>query len=239
MGTPVKIRAREDRCVGAGSCSNPRPMTEAEMLKYYTKEEIKRMSKKIDPPEREKLLETLAEIQGKTKAIHHAAKIFNVSYPVVCGWIKEYGIGFDVKGTVVREPEEFKELDKQMQKLSEVEIPIPVIDDAGAIHLEMKEEASEDNTEKIVLDEGGWHSVPSTIRADSEIKLEDTITITGQETKEITRKLGYAEHDVGNATIIYDFRADLVKVVTPNDNEMTPEVARAVAEDILDILGHE
>jgi DNA repair exonuclease SbcCD ATPase subunit len=221
MGTPVLIRAREEQCIGDGPCSEPRPMTEEEMLKYYTKEEIEEMSKKISPPAKEKLIEVLAEVQGKTKSVYHAAKVLKVSHMPIVNWIKDYGIEFDAEGKVI--VEEFKELDKQMQDLAKVAMEIPQIEATSNIITKQGEELLQEAAELL---------------ADLASK-PDTITITGQETKEIRKKLGYAEHDIGNATIIYDFRADLVKIVTPNNNEMTPEVARAVAEDILDILGHE
>jgi hypothetical protein len=217
MGTPVKIREREDQCVGAGPCSESRPMTKEEMLKYYTKEEIERMSKKLEAPAKEKLLRILAELLGKTKAIYHASKVFGVSTPVIYGWIKEYAIEFDADGKVIVEEKTPEQEVKEELLREEPKLENPVVNEFIGEQLQKMK-----------------NLVNESIKGPN-----NTITITGQETKEISKRLGYAEHDIGNATIIYDFRADLVKVVTPNDNEMTPEVARAVAEDILDILGHE
>jgi hypothetical protein len=224
MGTPVGIRSREEQCVGAGKCSEPRPLTEEEMKKYYTESEVKEMSKKIEPVEKEKLVGILGEVSGKTKAVSHAAKVFDVSAPVIYTWIKEYGIEFDDCGKVIRESDkvvgqkEAAEFEESIQGISEVMqgYKPPIIDG-----------------KTIVITD------PTVLLEKEVIDNHGSITIVGQETKEITKRLGYAEHDVGNATVIYDFRADLVKIVTPNNNEMTPEVARAVAEDLLDILGHE
>jgi len=276
MSGPIRILAREKQCVGAGDCVS-RPMTEEEMRKYYTKEEIEEMAKKIEPPAKEKLLETLTGIRGKTKAVYAAAKAYKVSASVVFGWIKDYDIKFDVAGYVVREPEEVmlvhestpltveiggkmithdgekliqtatEQLDKEMERLSEVKIPKPTIDDEGTITFQEADEvvisgiqSIEEPSEQEKEIQSIEKAINKTVNLINKI-LQDsgTITITGQETKEITKRLGYAEHDIGNATVIYDFRADLVKITTPDDNEMTPEVARAVAEDILDILGHE
>jgi hypothetical protein len=216
MGTPVKIRDREERCVGAGPCGDPRPLTKEEMLKYYTKEEIERMSKKISPPEREKLLIILSELLGRTKAIYHAAKVFNVSAPVIYGWIKEYGIEFDDNGKVIHEPEEFKELDKQMQEVAKVvgdsTVPAPEI--------------------KVVLDEGGiHHELVEKTKAD--IVDDSTITITGQETKEIPVKIGYVEYDIGKSTVIVDYRAELVAI---NGMEFSKDEADSIADLLVNIL---
>jgi hypothetical protein len=206
MGTPVKIRAREDQCVGAGPCSESRPLTAEEMLKYYTKEEIERMSKKLDAPAKEKLIEILAEKKGKTKAIYHASKVLGVSTPVIYGWIKEYGIEFDAEGKVIVE-------DKTHEPEVKVDVP----------------SKSLGNREIILSD-----IVYPFVEAD-----RSTITITGKETKEIPKRLGYAEHDIGNATLQIDFRKELVKIITPDNDEMTFEEAIAASELILDILGHE
>lgn len=218
MGGPIRILAREKQCVGAGKCES-RPLTEEEILKYGsikptkgkpvfhipktpTKKEVEKMGAKIIPPAKEKLLETLTGIRGKTKAVKNAAKIFGTSDPTIYKWMKDYGIDFDVDGLVIVKVEDPKQ-----------------------------ELAGDDITDDIKAIQMGTVIIPK--------KEPGTITIAGQETEEIHRKLAYAEHDIGSATVIYDFRADLVKIVTLDDNEMTPEVARAVAEDILDILGNE
>jgi hypothetical protein len=216
MGTPVKIRAREEQCVGAGPCSNPRPMTEEEMLKYYTKEEIEKMSAKIIPPEREKLIEVLAEVEGKTKAMLHASDTFSASPATVYGWIKGYGIEFDDNGKVIGEAEEFKELDKQMQEVAKVvgdsTVPAPEI--------------------KVVLDEGGiHHELVEKTKAD--IVNDSTITIKGQETKEIPVKIGYVEYEVGKSTVIVDYRAELVAI---NGMEFSKDEADSIADLLVNIL---
>lgn len=220
MGTPVKIRAREEQCVGAGEPTS-RPMTEEEMKKYYTEEEIEEMANKITPPAKEKLIEVLAEKKGKTNAVYHACKTFKVSAPTVLAWIKDYGIKFDDAGMVIRELVE--------------EIPVPE---------EVTQEVNDDILDGItsyeeglrkVIEEGQYSSEqPSNIG-----KPNDTITITGQETKEIPKRLGYAEHDVGNAILQIDFRQEFIKIETPSNGEMSFEEAIAAAELILDILDHE
>jgi hypothetical protein len=224
MGGPILIKAREEQCIGAGPCSDPRPMTYEEMLKYYTESEVEEMSKKIAPLEKGQLIEILAEVTGKTKAVHHAADICHVSATVVYGWIKDYGIEFDDSGMVVREPGEVPEPEEEMEEV------LKAVGDGSSEYEKNLQVAA-----NLVVQIASTDSEQSKIQEGH----ADTITITGKETTEITRKLGYAEHDIGNAIIIYDFRADLVKIVTPSNNEMTPEVARAVAEDILDIFGHE
>jgi hypothetical protein len=177
MGTPVKIRVREEQCRGAGPCTDPRPLTEAELLKYYTKEDIERMkagNEKIQPPEKEKLIEVLAEVQGKTKAVRHAAKRFYVSTATVCKWVKEYGIEFDVEGKVI----------------------------------ENKAPEHEDED-------------------------KPTITITGQETKEVLVKIGYVEYDVGKHLIQVDYRAEIVAI---NGLELPFDEADTIADLLVNIL---
>lgn len=102
MGTPIPIRSREEQCKGAGECIS-RPMTEEEFKKYFGG---KGMVKKLETPSKEKLIEVLAEQQGKTKSMHHAAKAFAVSATTICNWIKNYGIQFDESGCVIRQTEE-------------------------------------------------------------------------------------------------------------------------------------
>jgi hypothetical protein len=217
MGTPVKIRAREDQCVGAGPCSNPRPLTAEEMLKYYTKEEIERMSKKLDAPAKEKLIETLQEKQGKTNALYHAVKVFEVSAPVVSRWIKEYGIEFDFEGKVIAEDKSPEPEVKEELLQEEPKQENPVVNEFIGEQLQKMKNLVDESIEGP----------------------DNTITITGKETKEIPKRLGYAEHDIGNATLQIDFRKELVKIITPDNDEMTFEEAIAASELILDILGHE
>jgi hypothetical protein len=64
------------------------------------------MSKKIEPPEKEKLIEALATKKGRTNAIHYASETFKVSAPVIYKWIKEYGILFGDLGLVDCEQKE-------------------------------------------------------------------------------------------------------------------------------------
>jgi hypothetical protein len=203
MGTPVKIRAREDQCVGAGPCSDPRPMTDEEMLKYYTKEEIEEMSKKLEAPAKEKLIEILAEKQGKTNALYHAVKVFAVSAPVISRWIKEYGIEFDADGKVIAE-------DKAQEPEVKEDVPSESL-----------------GNQKIILSD----IVYPFAEAD-----KPTITITGEETTKKHYKVGYAEYDIGNATLQVDFRQELVKIISPSDNEMTFEEAEAMVDLLNEIL---
>lgn len=126
MGTPIPIRSREEQCKGAGECIS-RPMTEEEFKKYFGG---KGMVKKLETPSKEKLIEVLAEVQGKTKSMHHAAKAFAVSATTISNWIKNYGIQFDESGCVIREPDE----------------PTPILEDAAQENipkLETKEFAME------------------------------------------------------------------------------------------------
>lgn len=235
----ILIIEREKQCTGASECIS-RPMTKEEKRKYGSvkptkekpvfhipetpKREVEKVKGiKITPPEKEKLIEVLAGVKGKTGArsktstMGYVAKYFSVSIPTIIKWTKQYGIEFDAEGYVITNQGEklIEEAAMQMGK-----------EEDGLVHAEVKYELK-------------YEPIDIFPKPLDDEERTDTITITGQETKEVTKKLGYAEHDVGNATVIYDFRADLVKIVTPSNNEMTPEVARAVAEDILDILGHE
>jgi len=194
MSGPILIKAREKQCTGAGPCI-PRQLTEEERIKYGIKKmegnEVKEV--KIIPPEREKLIGTLAEVTGKTKARHYAAKIFSVSVTTIDRWIKGYGIEFDAEGYVVRdrgeevppkeEASEVKQFDEEVQELSEVKIPEPIVDDAGDIEKLLEE--LENNP-------------------------IGTIHIVGQETTKKHYKVGYAEYDIGNAFVQVDFRKEIV-----------------------------
>jgi hypothetical protein len=239
MGGPILIKAREEQCIGAGPCSDPRPMTYEEMLKYYTESEVEEMSKKIAPLEKGQLIEILAEVTGKTKAVHHAADICHVSATVVYGWMKDYGIEFDTEGKVIiegkapeseeyPEPKEYAELDKQMQKVAKV-----VGDSADdSIHLEAKYEFKYEPADIF----------PKPL--ESEVST-DIITIAGQETTKKHFRVGYAEYDIGNTIVQIDFRQELVKIGKSNDESLpieepiSFEEAIAAAELILDILGDE
>jgi hypothetical protein len=189
MGTPVKIRAREDQCMGAGPCSDPRPMTEEEMLKYYTKEEIERMSVKIIPPEREKLIEVLAECEGKTKALYHAVKVFAVSAPVVSKWIKEYGIEFDSEGRAIKENKD-------------VVGDLPPAEEQN----ESTEPQESNNNDSV----GCFESV---VIADQE-KAKAMVEAAEKEAESNKdfNNLGYAEYDIGNSLIQIDYRKKLVSI---------------------------
>lgn len=263
----VLIKEREKQCTGASECIS-RPMTEAEMLKYgcvkptkekpvfhipvtKSKGEVEKMSAKITPPEKEKLIEVLAEAQGKTKALYHAVKVFGVSAPVISRWIKEYDIEFDADGKVIIEhktpdPEELKELDKQMEEVAK--IVGDGVTDRNVITKQgekLIQEATEQISER--KEDGLAHAE---VKYELKYKpidifpkpLEEgestgTITITGQETREIPHKLGYAEYDIKDALVQIDFRQELVSI--SEGKEMTFEEAIAAAELILDILGHE
>lgn len=102
MGTPVPLKSREEQCKGADMTVYTRQLTEEERRYYdslgkpakksvfiFPEDEslyIERSdielgnNKKIDPPEKDILLEKLAEVAGsKTKAMKHAAEAFAVS----------------------------------------------------------------------------------------------------------------------------------------------------------------
>jgi hypothetical protein len=189
MGTPVKIRAREDQCMGAGPCSDPRPMTEEEMLKYYTKEEIDRMGSKIKPPAKEKLIEVLAECEGKTKALYHAVKVFAVSAPVVSKWIKEYGIEFDSEGRAIKESKDV------------------VGDLPPAEEQNESTEPQEQNSNESV---GCFESV--VIEEQERTKAMTEAAEKEAESIKDLCNLGYAEYDIGNSLIQIDYRKKLVSI---------------------------
>ena len=108
--------------VGAGECTS-RPLTEEEKHKFDNIKPQKRnrfipmeseiekifemedlsMNPKIVAPEKEELIETLSQVQGKAKALRHAAKEYSVSNTTVLNWTKRLGIEFDVYGKVVVE----------------------------------------------------------------------------------------------------------------------------------------
>lgn len=57
---------------------------------------------KIDPPEKQVLIEKLAEVEGsKTKAMKHAAEAFAVSMTTMYVWTKELNIEFGEDGKVI------------------------------------------------------------------------------------------------------------------------------------------
>jgi hypothetical protein len=59
-------------------------------------------NKKIDPPEKQVLIEKLAEVEGsKTKRMKHAAQAFAVSMTTMYVWTKELNIEFDKDGKVI------------------------------------------------------------------------------------------------------------------------------------------
>jgi hypothetical protein len=213
MGTPVKIREREEQCKGAGECSPPRPMTEEEMLKYYTKEEIEEMSSKITPPEKEKLIEVLGEKKGRTNAIKHASKTFEVSAPLIYAWIKDYDVKFDNSGLVIQELEEVFAL-----KVGIPEVEVNTLDNITEY----------EETLQPAIDEERYSEEP-----DCEEELKDTIKITGQETTEIACKIGYVEYEVGKSVVIVDFRAELVSI---NGMELPQKEADAIADLLINIL---
>jgi hypothetical protein len=223
MGTPVKMREREEQCIGAGEPTS-RPMTEEELRKYYTEEEIEDMGKKITPPEKEKLIETLAEKKGKTNAVYHASKTFKASAPLIYGWIKDYDIKFDAAGMVIREPEEasVEELDKAFNAISDVITDNAEAIQAGAVIIPKGGITIEDAELGIVR-----------VVTKDEIKIEgNTITITGQETTKKYYKVGYAEYDIGKAFIQIDFRKEIVNF----SEGMSFDEAEAAIELLSEIL---
>lgn len=228
MGGPILIKAREEQCRGAGPCSEPRELTEIEVLKYYTKEEIEKLSKKKEAPEKEKLIEALSEQTGKTKSIIHAARKFHVSGPIIYNWMKEYGIQFGDDGKVVVESKPEAKEETQQAAGDGITDDTAAIN-AGALIISKGELIIED----VELD------ITRTVTAD-EISAEgDTITITGQETKKLMHKVGYAEYDIGNTVVQIDFRRELVNIGKNSEEPISFEEAIAAAELILDILDHE
>lgn len=203
MGTSVKIRAREEQCRGAGPCI-PRKMTEEEKLKYANIKPLKekppigvleeefldmediRMNKKIDPPSKEKLIEVLAECQGKTKAVYHACKAYDVSVPVIHRWIKDYGIEFDYEGRVIKKSED-------------VVGDLPPAEEKNDNH-----EPQESNSNNSV------GCFESDVMADQ----ERAKAMTEKEAKSIKNlcNLGYAEYDIGDSLIQIDYRKKLVSI---------------------------
>lgn len=204
MGTPIPIRSREEQCKGAGECIS-RPMTEEEFKKYFGG---KGMVKKLETPSKEKLIEVLAEVQGKTKSMHHAAKAFAVSATTISNWIKNYGIQFDESGCVIREPDE----------------PTPISEDATQENiptLEKEEEKTFKSTEEFAME---------TMK-----KIAETLDETKQKEKALPCKVGYAEYDISeNLWLKVDFRQKLVSV---NDcKEFTFEEAEALTELMLEVI---
>ena len=132
MGTPVKIRARELQCTGAGVCSEPRQMTEAEIIKYgINKKGDELMGNRIAAPAKEKLVEVLAYKKGRTNAIHHAAKTFMVSDPTIYKWIKEFNIAFDNTGLVIKDLEPIPPQLEQEREINKIEEHENTINTAG------------------------------------------------------------------------------------------------------------
>ena len=212
---------------------------------------------RIIPPEKEKLLKSLSAFQGKTKAIRHATRVYSVSTTTINKWIKDYDIKFDAAGYVVREPEEVfevcesipltveiggKTITHEREKLIE-EDPKAVGDSVAEFKKQVKdlEEAIVNSIEDgNIITNKGEKLIEEAAKELADLANKPVITITGQEVEQkVPKRLGYAEHDVGDATVIFDFRKELIKVVTPENGEMTFETAIAVAEEILDVLGNE
>jgi hypothetical protein len=226
MGGPILIRAREEQCRGAGPCSEPCPVTEEEMLKYYTNKEIEEMGKKKEAPGKEKLIEALSELTGKTRAIIHTARKFGVSGPAIYNWMKEYDIKFGDDGKVIIESKPEAKEEIQQAVGDGIKDDTAAIQ-AGAPIIPNVELTSEDAFEYTGKD-----------FATDEIKVEGPkIIIAGQETKKISSRLAYEEHDIGDTLVQIDHRQELVSI--GNGKDMTFEEAIAAAELILDILDHE
>jgi hypothetical protein len=244
MGTPALIKSREMQCVGAGEPIS-RPMTEEEMLKYssikplgkkpaayimaseFTDLEVEEMKGvKINPPEKEKLLDTLGEIQGKTKAIYHAAKVFKISSQTIYNWMKGYGIEFDDSGKVIRE---------RVEVTSEQEEATTRIE-SEAIKPEEEIQANEES-ESVVTE-----YLDSQIQKLKKVVDESftgpggIITIAGQETEKKYYTIGYAEYDIGsNILVKIDFRQELIKIDNENQ-DMTFSEVEAIVDLLNDIL---
>jgi hypothetical protein len=222
MGTPVLIRAREEQCIGAGECSLPRPMTEEELRKYYTEEEIEDMGKKITPPAKEKLIEVLGEKKGKTNAVYHAGKTFKASAPLIYGWIKDYDIKFDDAGMVIREPEEVMPEQEEATTQTEPESNKP----------EEEIQANEESEPEFTKYLDSQLQKLKKVVDESFTGPADTITITGQETTKKYYKVGYAEYDIGKAFIQIDFRKEIVNF----SEGMSFEEVEAAIELLSEIL---
>ena len=124
MGTPVPLKSREEQCRGADPTVHTRKLTEEERRYYDSLEKPKKKAvlispedeslynercdldlkkgNKIDPPEKQVLIEKLAEVEGsKTKAMKHAAEAFAVSMTTMYVWTKELNIEFGEDGKVI------------------------------------------------------------------------------------------------------------------------------------------
>ncbi len=244
MGGPIRILAREKQCVGAGDCVS-RPMTEEEKIKYGIKEDRKLKKVKITPPEKEKLLEILAEVQGKTKAIMHAAEVFSVSKTTMLKWIKDYGIDFDAEGrAIVKVAEEVLPVQECPPLTVKIEGDRLTHDGEKLFQGVLQEALNEANKAK---PEGtvDFQNASFVMGSCGEMKLDDNITATGEEKKAIPRKPSYVEYDIGNAIVQIDFREKLVNIgksgeeYPPTDQPISFEEAVVVAKLVLDILGNE
>jgi hypothetical protein len=176
---------------------------------------------KITPPEKEKLLDTLAEVQGKTRAIQYASRAYFVSATTILKWIADYGIEFDAEGKVVVEDET---LNPEAKEETPQAIGDGITDDTEALRAGATIIPKGD----IVIDGDSY--------INEEIVIEekpDSITITGQETKEIPVKIGYVEYEVGKSTVIVDYRAELVAI---NGMELPQDEADAIADLLVNIL---
>lgn len=220
MSGPIEIKERLMQSVGAGECTS-RPLTEEEKHKFDNIKPQKRarfipmeseieeifemedlsMNPKIVAPEKEELIETLSQVQGKAKALRHAAKEYSVSNTTVLNWTKRLGIEFDVYGKVV------------------VENKDPVV---------------------LGIDKEGFYT---TSEPKAESKEEKPETDSAKDKPK--SKLGYAEHDIGNAILQIDFRDKLVNISKSGEESIavegpiTFEEAIGVAEMILEVLAGE
>lgn len=200
---------------------------------------------KIELPEKEKLIETFSQVQGKTKTMRHAAKIYFVSVGTVSKWIKELGIQFDEAGMVIIdslatakiEDPVIKELDDSLKNMG------PLLKE---ITLEVKSETlipdyeSITDTREVEQPEAQEPNVRSEIiellkGKEPKINIQKvTDYINELDTKELSYKLGYAEYDIEDVLVQVDFRKKLVSINGSKD--MTFEECNGVLELLNQII---
>ena len=79
-------------------------------------------NKKIDPPEKQVLIEKLAEVEGsKTKRMKHAAEAFAVSMTTMYVWTKELNIEFGEDGKVIIPEAEIQKAEQQESSSGELD----------------------------------------------------------------------------------------------------------------------
>lgn len=189
-------------------------------------------STKIELPEKEKLIEVLAQVKGKTKAIRHAAKVYFTSMTPISNWIKEYGIQFDDSGMVIREGNEPVGPERKVSLLKEIalevkpEFSIPGYETITDATVAKQADTQESNFASEILE--------LLKEAKPEIVNDFKVTIIDQETNELPYKLGYAEYDIEGVLVQVDFRKQLVSI--NNSKDMTFEECNGVLELLNQII---